>query len=284
VPLNGWLLYEEFWGHHVECSVGNAVANSEMVTPYAMANRPYLGGNQTMNISYLAGPDYTFDSGGLRVTTPLFSPMSRTNYAYQSVVAWGNLSFTNESYIWTVAVYWDFNWTIYSVKNVSVFTSNPSEPCTQAYVAMVANEGAFMTSGGSQVVGSLPLQNSTTDASEGHYLPSNNLSVTGDWPSIWYNNSFYGSNRPTIDTCNQSNDTVIKSYGWVYLPIAVTLRAGGHNVTAYGSLGWSGGPSPSSSNPATMTYVFPAHGGIWKVYSIPGSGNPGALAFQYYSC
>ncbi len=120
--------------------------------------------------------------------------------------------------------------------------------------------------------------NMTTDLNESHY----GAHIPGrPYARVWFDNGYHGSNYPSVDTCGRSDDSTIAVNGTVQVPIAVSFNVEGTNITAHGTLQWG---NQGLTDSPTMSYVFPAGGGSWQVYSPSGSNAPGALAFQYSPC
>ena len=254
----------------VECSLGGAVSTEMMITPIALLNTPYGGLAWTFN----GGPTYTFASGGLVLATTIGSPQ----------MSFGTSSNGKWTYL-PVGEFSGFNWTLYSVKNSTVFTTSQAHPCTTAFVAAPA---ASTRMPGQPIpwieVAPLTLPNNTTDLGEPHIA----LSVHGPYPynlsaytAVRFDNGFHTPNYPTVDTCGSSVPQEITVNGSVSIPISVSLSGpSGHNVTVSGTFTYPSGVS----NDTVMHYYFPANAGSWDVYSPSGTNVSGALAFQYYPC
>ncbi|MCL4325044.1 MAG: hypothetical protein M1144_06255 [Candidatus Thermoplasmatota archaeon] len=251
----------------VECSLGTAVSSDVMITPVALFNTPY-GGNATTN---LGSPTFTFGSGGLVFATAISSAGLPSG-----VYGTGKAPYLPEG------LFTAYNWTLYSVKNSTVFTTSQAQPCTTGFVAAPAIQNGQSTKWYS--TNDIAIPNATTDLGEAHFPPLGtgpspfNLTYH---PDVWFNNGFQTANYPAVNSCGLSGTQEITIKGTVSFPISVSLPGpNGHNVTVRGSLTYSS----RDANQPTLQYEFPGNTGSWQIYSLAGTNTSGPLAFQYTPC
>ncbi|HYA71138.1 MAG TPA: hypothetical protein VEH28_07220 [Thermoplasmata archaeon] len=267
-------------GLHTYCSMGSAVATTPLATPIAMVNSPYAGA-ASLNLSG-DGPQYSFGSGSLNVTSDPWVPLSGENYGASQ----------NGSEPW--GLYMTVNWTVYSTQNTTGISG--SGPCTQAYVAEVglisSPQGSY-----SMHLFRLSLPNLTTDYQEPTSIPgvpsvqfANGLDPRLGTVTAQSGSETYYPYSVGFGTCSVSPRSFqIIPTGTLRVPISVPFTVHGQGAEASGFLSWSG-----LEGYPTAVYTMPDLAGSWQFVSVgaPFSPTPslqspapsGLYSFSYYAC
>jgi len=239
------------------CQLGQNLGTFTIFTPAELTNIPY-GGNMTDATNE---ENLTITSGS--ITTNPFQPWSGP---LKSGVVDG--SGENRAGIW--ATYADFNWTFYSVENVTK-VGGSSSPCTQPDVAYRQIPG--LGCGGEAII---PLANNSTDAIEPNvWNGTAGFNGSEDYPgcpvqspgtyvgfdtSLNLNGS--GNSKPVRwDLCGTSGYFPLVLNGIAEVPLEITAFIHGNKVSVHAALERYDNPS------------LPVYQGPTTIYRVPGGWN-----------
>ncbi len=254
---------------HESCALGGPIATERLLTPVLVVNAPYNGTAST----YLAlslGPNYTFGSGGLQMTTRASPPPLAGGEGETTGNMYGR--FYPNSLPYTPA-----NWTVYAVRNVTTRSAGPTQPCSSPFIAAAVG---ILQSGQTNYLLSVPQNTSDIGEATEPILPASGSSgypgVTG-FVQVYV--SFHDSNYATVDDCSTPGTTL--SYaGQARIPIGVPFPYQGQNRTVLGEMSWQNNVPTSP----TLSYTFPGYAGIWQIDSLAGNDTEGFLSFSYLPC